>query len=192
MLDRLRLRRAQRGDRRAIDGVLRELLPMIRRTLYRMASCEAELDDLCQEALVQIATSLPSFRGDSELGSWAHRVAIRSAWKFLRARNNVIIFQPPGSLEVASDGPSRMAARTELARLETLLTKLPAEQRVVFVMRDVQGMTAAETSELLEIPSGTVHSRLRAARQKLGELWHPELGKERNNETGPQWHGGEV
>ncbi len=165
---------------------------MIRRTLYRMASCEAELDDLCQEALVQIATSLPSFRGDSELGSWAHRVAIRSAWKFLRARNNVIVFQPPGSSEVASDGPGRMVARTELARLETSLTKLPAEQRIVFVMRDVQGMTAVETAELLEIPSGTVHSRLRAARQKLGELWHPEIGKERKNEMSPKQHGGKA
>ncbi len=174
MFDRLRLRRAQRGDRRALDAILRDLLPQVRRTLYRMASSESELDDLCQEALVQIASSLPSFRGESELSSWAHRVSIRSAWKFLRARNNVILIFPTEANEVGPDGPERMEARAALGQLQRQLLKLPAAQRVVFVLRDVQGMTAVETADVLEIPVGTVHTRLRSARSKLAETWRPE------------------
>jgi RNA polymerase sigma-70 factor, ECF subfamily len=125
-----------------------------------------DVDDVLQEALSQVARSLSSFRGESVLSTWIHGICARVAWSHLRRRRELIYLATPPEAP-GGDGPERFEARAALAALEEVLASLGPAQRMAFVMHDVEGMGAPEIARLLEIPEGTVNSRLRDAREAV-------------------------
>jgi RNA polymerase sigma-70 factor (ECF subfamily) len=121
----------------------------------------ADAEDAVQETFLAVQQALPSFRGEAQLSTWLHRIALRSALA-VRARRGAVE-------EAGDDGRTVDPHRQSDARLalEPALATLPLEHRAVLALFAVQGLTHREIAEILGVPEGTVWSRLHAARRRL-------------------------
>jgi RNA polymerase sigma factor (sigma-70 family) len=153
---------AQHGDALALDQLLDELAPYVRRLCARIAPAAA--DDATQEALLAVFRGLPSLRAPEAIITWVRSVAVRTAIRLARQHD----------VEVAAEGPlmGRSAASFEgLVDIDDALARLPVSQRVVLVLRAREGLSEQEIAATLGIPTGTVKSRLHRARAAFREGW---------------------
>jgi RNA polymerase sigma-70 factor (ECF subfamily) len=134
-------------------------------------------EDAAQETFIQAWLRLPSYRPKSSLRNWLYRIAVNSAIDMLRKEKRIL----PGEIEDLNltdshPGPESMVAsseRTELVQ-EAVLT-LPDASRAVLVLREFEGFSYQEIADALEIPVGTVMSRLNYARKLLREKLEVQL-----------------
>jgi RNA polymerase sigma factor (sigma-70 family) len=153
---------AQQGDALALDRLLDELAPYVRRLCARIAP--AATDDATQEALLAVFRGLPSLRAPEAIMTWVRSVTVRTAIRLARQHDH----------EVAADGTpmDRNASSPEgLVDIDDALARLPVSQRVVLVLRTREGLTEQEIAATLGIPAGTVKSRLHRARAAFREAW---------------------
>jgi RNA polymerase sigma-70 factor, ECF subfamily len=185
------LRRIRAGDRDAFTDLMRRF----NRRLYRVARSvlrdDAEAEDALQDAYLQAYRALPTFRGESALGTWLTRIVVNAA--LMRQRKtgrlaDVIELGAdfgsddatvPGQSGVRLDAPAQpelAALRAQTRRLiETGIDKLPATFRTVFVLRAVEELTVEETAATLGIPEATVRTRYFRARAMLREALAREI-----------------
>ncbi len=155
----------QRGERPAVAEALRLLLPRVRAWLQRMLGPGHDIDDATQDALIELAKSLPTFRGDSKLTTFAHRVVVRVAYRRFR--------QPARTLELVSppvdelDPESRAMGREALRRVHACLARMKDKPRVAFVLCCVEGLTPSEAAEIEGVSAVTMRSRLMNARAEV-------------------------
>lgn len=162
------------------DELIRRYGPVVYNLSLRLTGNPAEAGDLAQDSLVRALKGLPSFRGGNS-GAWIYRITV-NAWKnFLRAkasRKAMRFFSPDGSgvesepADVASPEPgpeARAIDGDEKARIERAMKALTPEERAVLVLRELDGLTYAEVAEALDLPLGTVKSRLARARTVLAD-----------------------
>lgn len=167
------------------DELLRRYGRVVYNLALRLTGNPAEAGDLAQDSLVKALKGLPSFRGGNA-GVWIYRITM-NAWKNLLrakdARRTRRFFSADGTgvesepLDVASPeaGPEALAAAgDEKARLERALARLTPEERAVLVLRELDGMSYAEVAETLDLPLGTVKSRLVRARTVLADALSEE------------------
>ena len=153
---------AQQGDALALDRLLDELAPYVRRLCARIAPAAA--DDATQEALLAVFRGLPSLRAPEAIMTWVRSVTVRTAIRLARQHD----------LEVAAEGMllDRCASSLEgLVDIDDALARLPVSQRVVLVLRTREGLSEQEIAITLGIPAGTVKSRLHRARAAFREVW---------------------
>ncbi len=166
-----RVEAAARGDRNAAQAILTELLPRVRNLVRYLCRGDGDVDDIAQDALIAIYKSLPSYRGEGKLESWADKVTARVTIKAIQKqkRDRAHIKAVPDLVPVASDapGPEALLSHRRFARL---LDDLPHKQRVAMVLHHAVGMSVPEVGEMLEVPVETVRSRLRLGTSKLREL----------------------
>jgi len=149
------------------------LLPRLRRLARALAGPTADADDLVQVVLERALSRAAQWRPDAALDKWVFAIA-RNVWRDeWRARNrSQQLFAPEEVGATVSDASNtRLAQRLELA--EAMAT-LPPDQREVVALVLVEGMSYGEAAELLEVPVGTVTSRLARARAAL----QTHLGKD--------------
>ncbi|MEW1843788.1 RNA polymerase sigma factor [Nonomuraea angiospora] len=153
---------AQRGDALALDRLLDDLAPYVRRLCARIAPAAA--DDATQEALLAIFRGLPSLRAPEAIMTWVRSVTVRTAIRLARRDD----------LEVAAE-ETLMAGHASsmegLVDIDDALARLPVSQRAVLVLRTREGLSEQEIADTLEIPIGTVKSRLHRARAAFREVW---------------------
>jgi RNA polymerase sigma-70 factor (ECF subfamily) len=153
------------------------------RRLYRLARAvvddDSEAEDIVQEAYVLAFTHLGTFRGEASLATWLMRIALNEARGRLRRRRPAVdlaileeseIVAEPASFSFASvsDDPESQAAQQEIRHmLESAIDDLPEPFRVVFVMREIEDLSVAETAGLLRLRPETVKTRLHRARRLL-------------------------
>ncbi len=159
---------AQSGDRAALDTLLRRHVDLIHAVCSRLAGNPADAADATQEALIAIVRGLPRFDRRAAPRTWMYRVATNACLDELRRRGR----RPRLGLDDAMaerPDPAPPVDRTVTDRLtlDDALARLPDEFRVAVVLRDVQGMDYAQIAEVLEIPIGTVRSRIARGRQAL-------------------------
>ena len=123
---------------------------------------KADAEDAVQDTFVAVARALPGFRGDSNVKTWVHRIAIRIAVK-MRAKR-----KPTDELDDQLPAPLRDHA--ELDGMTRAIAALSFEHRVVLSLFAIAGLTHAEVAETLGIPEGTVWSRLHHAKKQLAAL----------------------
>jgi RNA polymerase sigma-70 factor (ECF subfamily) len=167
--------------------------------LFRVARAvlrdDADAEDALQDAYVQAYRKLDGFRGEAELGTWLTRIVINQALMRVRSRSRdrrVVSFTPAGEgtreLDVAdtrAESPSDAALRGEVRKvLERRIDELPEVFRMVFVMREVEEMTARETADALGIPEATVRTRLFRARALLREALDRDMESARGGVFG--------
>jgi RNA polymerase sigma factor (sigma-70 family) len=153
---------AQHGDALALDRLLDELAPYVRRLCARIAPAAA--DDAAQEALLAVFRGLPSMRAPEAIMTWVRSVTVRTAIRVARQHD----------LEVAAEETvlDRGTASPEgLVDIDDALARLPVPQRVVLVLRTREGLSEQEIATTLGIPAGTVKSRLHRARAAFREVW---------------------
>jgi RNA polymerase sigma-70 factor (ECF subfamily) len=149
------------------------LLPRLRRLARALAGQGADADDLVQVVLERALARGDQWRPDAALDKWVFAIA-RNAWRDeLRARGrSQKLFAPEEEGELAADGSGAQPAHQ--LELAMALATLPPDQREVVALVLVEGMSYGEAAELLQVPVGTVTSRLARARASL----QAHLGKD--------------
>ena len=146
------------------------LLPRLRRFALSLTSNGADGDDLLQAAIERVLAKTPP--EDVALDRWMFRV-IKNIWideiRARKVRSDDGVKQAI-DLHDRPDGVAEIEGRTELAQVQRLMQKLPDEQRLVLLLIPVEGYSYKEASEILDIPTGTVMSRLARARAALASL----------------------
>jgi RNA polymerase sigma-70 factor (ECF subfamily) len=171
------VRAAQGGDRSALDTLLRLHYDRLYALCRRMTGDDADAADACQEALIAVVRGLSSFDGRSAFGTWAYRVATNACLDELRRRRRrPEPGLPEGAGEVASPVDLVEGSTTRLD-LDRALQALPADYRAVIVLRDVCDLSYDEIAHVLNIPPGTVRSRIARGRSALV----PSLAPGRNS-----------
>ncbi len=162
---------AQGGDRFALDQLLRRHYDRIHAVCRRVAGSTRDADDACQEALIKIVRSLPRFDGRSSFGTWAYRIATNASLDELRKRQRRPALHAVGEQdrpEIVDPTADRYAGSfPDRLLLDEALDRLPEDLRVVVVLRDVADFDYAEIAETLDIPVGTVKSRISRGRAAL-------------------------
>jgi RNA polymerase sigma-70 factor, ECF subfamily len=183
--DRALVEAAAAGGREAFDELVRRHHAAMITLVRVLTGGHGDADDLAQEVFVRAWRSLNGFRGDSTFRTWLHRVAINVV-RTSQAREGRLrrLFRRQAGERDAFDPPAPgEAIDTELARRQAIdraLASLPDELRVPVTLRDVQGLEYKEIAALLNVPIGTVESRIFRARQRLRPLLEGLWTKNRN------------
>ena len=157
----------------AEDAVLTEmvaLLPRLRRFACGLTGSLADADDLVQGACVKALDRIEQWRPGTRLDSWMFRI-LQNLWidQLREGRGREVAMDPEDLAERAvGDAARENEARIALGEVRREVAKLPPEQRAVLMLVSVEGVSYKEAAEILEIPIGTVMSRLARARLALG------------------------
>ena len=175
--ERQLIERITRGERAAFEEFLDSYGPRVQRLARRYAGCEADTEDLMQEIFLDLYKSLSNFRGEAALSTWVYRVALnhclRHQKKTTRHTAQPLNESDERPDETLSANPVRQAARGELRdQVQDALQELSPAQRTVVILHELHGLTYGECAQVLDVPVGTVKSRLsnafRHLRTKLG------------------------
>lgn len=134
----------------------------------RVTSNEADAADATQEALIAIVRGLARYDGRASFTTWSYRIAVNSSLDELRRRRRRGVLGLPEE-STASDDPGLEAAVVERLDVDRAMSKVPLEFRAAVVLRDLCGLDYAEIAEVLDIPAGTVRSRIARGRAALAE-----------------------
>lgn len=161
---------AAAGDRSAQREIFRALKGMVHATLYRVLGSNEHMEDLLQDAFVEIFRSLPRYRGEAKLSSWAAPITARVAFHHLRskrARNDKVVV--PFQLHVVGSPEDHAQHREGLQRLYRLLRRMSPEQHIAFALFAIDGRSIEEIAQMTGTGTVAVKNRISRARRKLWE-----------------------
>lgn len=157
------------GDRAAQRAVFLDQRERVHRTLFRILGSNTDMEDLVQEAFLEVFRSIARFRGDSTLATWCATIATRVAWAFIERRkpaSTALELVP----EIADDAPSardHLASKDAARRLYVALDKIPVAQRVPFTLATIEGLPLAEVAALTRSTLVATKTRVWRARREL-------------------------
>ena len=163
--------KSQNGDRNAFSELVRIHAQGVLNVVYRMCGDMQVAEDAAQETFIQAWLRLPSYRPQTSLRNWLYRIAVNTAIDMLRKEKRIL----PGAVEDlslmdAEPGPETAVAGLERAEMiQDAVLALPEASRAVLVLREYEGLSYQEIASALDIPIGTVMSRLNYARKLLKE-----------------------
>jgi len=177
---------AQRGDREALGKLLERHQAQVYRFGMRMCRGEEDAKDVLQETLLAAARTLPDFRGASSLSTWLYTIARsfcikrRRRSKFAPAVEESLDVGEPAKAALRLPDPGRgpdeaLDGRRLAAALESAIAALDPKYREVLVLRDIEGLSAAEVGEVMGLSVEAVKSRLHRARTAVREGVAPGL-----------------
>ena len=169
-------RAAADGDRAAMEALVRRHHESVYRLCRRMSGNDADALDATQEALITLVRRIDRFDGRSSFTTWLYRLATNACLDELRRRRRRPVpghDDDVGRVGGAADRPSSgddHEAIAERDELDAALRSLKVEFRAPVVLRDVLGLDYAEIAEVLDVPPGTVRSRIARGRGQLARL----------------------
>ncbi len=161
--------RAQHGDRNAFSELVDLHARGVLNVIYRMCGDEQLAEDAAQEAFIQAWLHLPSYRPQTPLRNWLYRIAVNAATDKFRKEKRIL----PNDIEdlhLTDERPgpeSLVSQRERTVLIQNAVLSLPEASRAVLVLREYEGMSYHEIADALDIPVGTVMSRLNYARKLL-------------------------
>lgn len=179
----------QDGDRAEFAHVVEEYSPLIYRLGLKMLNNPQDAEDILQETFIKAYRHIGSFDGRSSISTWLYRIATNEALMLLRRkRPDQISFEAPLVNETEPQEPLQIVDWCCLpeedyltaegqARLNEAIDRLPTSLRVVFLLRDIEGLSTRETAEVLDISEMAVKTRLSRARLRLREDLSGYYGK---------------
>ena len=173
------VRRARDGSAVALDELFRAHWPAAHRAAYLIVHDSAAAEDIAQEAFLAALRALDRFDRRRPFGPWLHRIVVNRAidWTRMRKYRREVRLEP-AAIEAGtreSDGRADLAV-AGLSDALTALAALSAEHRAVVVLRYLLEYTPAEIAKALDLPRGTVNSRLRRALDRLAGAYREEPG----------------
>lgn len=165
------VRRAQQGDVDAFGALYQIHAPAAYALCRRMLGDDQEAREVLQDVFVRVWERLPTFRGESSLGTWLHRLAVNLVLERLRVTRR----ESSRRADAPDDAFSRSGETDVDARmdLESALTRLAAGARQVFVLHDVYGYSHEEIASLVGIAPATARVQLWRARRALMRILEP-------------------
>jgi len=180
--DRTLIAHALGGDTAAFGELVHRHQDRLYNTVYRLLDNAEDAQDVVQEAFLNAYQSLRLFKGDAQFFTWLYRIAVNSAISLRRKRRVVLTTDTPPAgrviLEPMDDSeftnPSHALERAEdERRLQNALNRLTPEYRTVLVLKEIEGLKYEEIAAALQVPIGTVRSRLHRARLELRQQLGP-------------------
>lgn len=175
------IEKAQRNDKDIIDLIVRKSGSQLYNVIYQLVKNREDAEDVLQETYIKMLRNLKNFRGDSSLGTWLYRIATNTALEKIR-KNRPIKgmqdFQDEEFQEVTIQNtfaldefnPEKTMMKDEFKSvLQTYLQELPEKTRMIFVMRDQDGMSLEEIVQITGDTEWSVKGRLKRARGFLRE-----------------------
>ncbi|MEJ2707711.1 MAG: sigma-70 family RNA polymerase sigma factor [Anaerolineales bacterium] len=172
----------QAGDRAEFARLVETYSGVIYRLAVKLLANEQDAEDVLQETFIKAYKHLGNFNGRSKLSTWLYRIASNEALMLLRKRKQVplSIEEPVEFMEDEQEPlqikdwcclpePELMSAEAR-KYLDKALEDLPPSMRVVFLLREIEGLSTRETSEILELSESAVKTRLSRARMRLRDL----------------------
>lgn len=179
---------ARSGDMNAFSRLVLKYQDRVLNTCWRVCGRQEDAEDLAQETFLKAMESIGSFRQQSGFYTWLFRIAVNVSISHRRRRARALklsLHADDGQLEAQAVRPAgRIAGQDPSARLTAMETQqlvadglsgLDDDQRAIIVLRDVEGLDYQQISEVLELPVGTVKSRLHRARLELRDRLKPML-----------------
>lgn len=184
--DHRRLAAARAGDPRAVEELLARNAERIYRFGMRMCRDEEDARDVTQETMLAAARSLPEYRGEGEVSTWLYTIARRFCGRMRRLRSGEpsqieSLGTPAQEAQLPAATPAvdeDVEARRIDSWIRAALDGLAPDQREVFVLRDMEGLTAPEVAAALGLTVPAVKSRLHRARAAIRDRLAPVLGAE--------------
>jgi len=168
-----------RGDALAFGELIRRYQDRLFNLVYRLLGSVEDAQDVVQDSFLNAYRSLHSFKGDAEFFTWLYRIALNTAHSLKRKQRLVLSLhagrgsQGPIDPLDDSDGnqPGDALERGEQERrIQAALNRLSPEHRAVLVLKEMEGQKYETIAEILQVPVGTIRSRLHRARMELREL----------------------
>lgn len=166
------VRKLQRGETEAFETLIRRHQKTIFNLVYRMLGDYDEAAEISQEVFLSAYRAIGNFRGEANFSTWLYRIALNHATtrrKSMNTRQQRNL--PIENTEPLSDphpGPAETMEKKEIReRVQRALNSLEPDDATVILLRDLQDVPYEEVARVLEIPVGTVKSRLHRARQAL-------------------------
>jgi RNA polymerase sigma-70 factor, ECF subfamily len=167
----LTIQRAIGGDEAAMRALWSRHAPHIDIVVRRLVGGDHDLAaDIAQEVWIQIFRALSTYRGDSQFGTWAHRIAVNRTLNALRQRRRLASLETNDVDEESASVEPDAERNILAASIEAATAQLSPGARAVFVMHDVEGFTHEEIATALGITAGGSKSQLFKARAKLRRL----------------------
>lgn len=196
------LRRARTGDFAAFEELVGRFQGRVYGLAYRILGQAQDAEDVVQQTFLSLIEHLDGFRGESAVATWVLRIATNFALKVLRKKRGLTTVPLGGAEESYAavphpefiarwrDAPDSLAERTELrGLLDRAIAELDDKYRVVFVLRDIEGLSTQETSAALGLSESNVKVRLLRARLHLRERLTRALGDEATRVAADHGHG---
>jgi RNA polymerase sigma-70 factor (ECF subfamily) len=162
-------RRCASGDRPAQRQLFRDQRQRVHRTLYRILGSNRDLEDLTQEAFLEVFRSLGNYRGEAKLSTWVARITTRVAFAYIAKRKPTaanLDLVPPPEADVPSPVETAMARQTA-ARLYRALERVETKQRIAFALHAIDGLALKEIAEMTDSSIVAVKSRIWRCRREL-------------------------
>lgn len=185
--DQLLVERVRDGDKQAFDLLVAKYQRRLMRLLSRIVHDPAEAEDVVQETFIKAYRALRHFRGDSAFYTWLYRIGINTAKNHLATQGR----RMPASIDAATDQaeafndgehlrdintPESMLASKQIAQtVNAAMDGLPVDLRTAIALREIEGLSYEEISDIMACPIGTVRSRIFRAREVIAEKLRPLL-----------------
>ena len=174
------------GETALFEVLMRRYNARVYRAVRALVRDEDEAEDVMQQAYVLAFTHLDQFQGSAKFSTWLIRIAVNEALQYLRKRSRLVAIDGGSDdeleagmklLERNTSDPERQTSERELSRLlESTIDALPVPYRMVLMLREVDGLSTAETAEVLSVSQDVVRTRLHRARALLRDELETRLG----------------
>jgi RNA polymerase sigma-70 factor (ECF subfamily) len=171
------INRAKNGERNAFSELVCIHADGVRNVIYRLYGDIQLAEDAAQETFIRAWLHLGSYRPQTSLRNWLYRISVNAATDMLRKEKRILPYDLEDlPLKDPQPGPEALFSQEERATLvQKAVLSLPDACRAVLVLREYEELSYQEIAEALEIPLGTVMSRLNYARKLLREKLEPKL-----------------
>jgi RNA polymerase sigma-70 factor, ECF subfamily len=184
------VRLAQQGDRRAFEALVVKYQRRIARHVARYVKRAADVEDVVQDAFIRAYRGLASFRGDSGFYSWLYRIATNVALNSLTRNASPVLLDDEALEEQAeafepgvsdNENPERSLMARQIAEaVERAVARLRPDLSEPLMLYEVEGKSYADIAVMLDIPIGTVRTRIFRAREFIAKRLEPTLGPQRS------------
>ncbi len=168
-----------KGRTAAYGELVRRYQDRLFNAVYRLLDNSEDAQDVVQEAFISAYQSLASFKGDAKFFTWLYRIAMNAAISHRRKHKFAVSLETGSKNELLIDPLDQSAYSQpgdlleqleEENRLKSALNRLSPEHRAVLILKDIDGQKYEEIAEIMQVPVGTVRSRLHRARLELRDL----------------------
>jgi len=185
IVDQKLVEKSQRGDKKAFAMLVEKYQRRLTRLLSRMVRDQSEIEDIVQDSFIKAYRAINNFRGDSAFYTWLYRIGINTAKNHLvklgkrpKAMNDIEVeeienFEDAQDLRNFETPENSMASKEIIASVNQTIETLPDELKEAIQLREMDGLSYEEISDLMNCPIGTVRSRIFRAREAIAEKLKP-------------------
>ncbi len=169
------IKKAKNGDIKAFESLIIDYQIYCYNIALGMLRSEEDAKDVSQEALIKVFKKLTTFNESADFSTWLYRIVVNSCLDYIKKRDKLRLVESDGEIDKnSSSGRDSVAEQVLLNELSDIvnrnLKKLKYEQRLPIILYDYLGLSYDDVAETLQIPLGTVKSRLKRGREKLRRL----------------------